>query len=353
VANVWVVRAGRGGESAEEFVSKNVVALGWNRLGAIKAGTAKEQLLDLIAAKYPDSKAGTRGVWASQLLRFANDLQQGDTVVTYDANQRVYITGSLTGGYEWSPDIEAGSHVRKVKWTGQVPRDALSVETRNTLGAIMTLFKLNGDAWRDLEAHVQPLGSAHSSAAAVEPTAATPSEVTAPSSRHQDPTEVEDLEATARKADLAIEDALNKLGPYEMQDLVAGILRAMGYKTRVSPPGPDGGIDIFASPDGLGLQEPRIFVEVKHRDGAMGADKIRAFLGAGRKPGDRCLYVSTGGFTKDARSEARHSQIPITLINMVELRQLLLDHYERMDAESRALIPLRKFYLPAWAPLSE
>lgn len=37
--------------------------------------------------------------------------------------------------------------------------------------------------------------------------------------------------------------------------MVAGILRAMGYKTRISPPGSDRGKDVEASPDGLGLTD--------------------------------------------------------------------------------------------------
>jgi restriction system protein len=119
----------------------------------------------------------------------------------------------------------------------------------------------------------------------------------------------------------------------------------MGYKTRVSPRGPDRGVDIFASPDGLGLQEPRIFVEVKHRQQTMGAQELRSFLG-GRKEGDRCLYVSTGGFTKDARYEADRSNIPLTLVDLPLLRDLVLDHYERLDETSRRLVPLTRIYWP-------
>lgn len=82
---------------------------------------------------------------------------------------------------------------------------------------------------------------------------------------------------------------------------------------------PDRGSDVFASPDGLGLEEPRIFVEVKHRPrSTMGADEIRAFLG-GRRPGDRCLYVSTGGFTKEARYKAERATVPIRLVGMTDL----------------------------------
>jgi restriction system protein len=104
-------------------------------------------------------------------------------------------------------------------------------------------------------------------------------------------------------------------------------------------------VDIFASPDGLGLQEPRIFVEVKHRSGSMSADEVRAFLG-GRWPGDRCLYVSTGGFTKDARYEAERSNLPLMLITLPKLRELLIQHYEDLEPATRALVPLQRQYWP-------
>ncbi|MNP52884.1 hypothetical protein D3C76_1473060 [compost metagenome] len=56
-----------------------------------------------------------------------------------------------------------------------------------------------------------------------------------------------------------IKDLINALPWDDMQDLVAGILRAMGYKTQVSPAGPDRGKDIIASPDGFGFENPRRF----------------------------------------------------------------------------------------------
>jgi restriction system protein len=97
-------------------------------------------------------------------------------------------------------------------------------------------------------------------------------------------------------------------------------------------------VDIFASPDGLGLQEPRIFIEVKHRSGAMGADEQRSYLG-GRRSGERCVYVSTGAFTKEARHEADRAVMPLTLVTLPKLRELLLQHYERLDPATCAGSP--------------
>lgn len=74
----------------------------------------------------------------------------------------------------------------------------------------------------------------------------------------------------------------------------------------------------------------------------MGSKETRALLG-GRNAGDRCRFVSTGGFTRDAKYEADRSATPLTL---PQLRELLLDHYEKLDLDARALIPLRRVYLP-------
>ncbi len=77
----------------------------------------------------------------------------------------------------------------------------------------------------------------------------------------------------------------------------------------------------------------------------MGAQEIRSFLG-GRKPRDRCLYVSTGGFSKDARYEAERAAVPLMLLTLKDIRELLVEHYERLDPDARALVPLRRVYLP-------
>jgi restriction system protein len=226
-------------------------------------------------------------------------------------------------------------HARHVTWTHEVLRDQLTTPTRNTLGAVQTLFKVGHDASKDLHAHAAPIGSATS-----EP------EATKNASPPGDDAAFANLvEETIEKADEFIQDAINGLDWQQMQNLVAGLLRAMGYRTTVSEGGPDRGVDIFASPDGLGLQEPRIFVEVKHRNVPMGSKEIRAFLG-GRKQGDKCLYVSTGGFSKDAHYEADRADVAMRLISLPVLRKLFLEHYESLDAETRALVPLRRLYWP-------
>lgn len=337
MSTMWLVRAGRNAEYIETFLNSACVAIGGAKVGPFSESDTKESLLEKYAQHYPEEKEGTRAVWASQALRFVQEMKIGDAIATYDQEQRVYILGVIESGCEWAPNLfPEMPNVRRVKWKFGSARQALSSTTRNSLGAISSFFRVNPDAAADLEKHQVTRG-------------ATATTLIVPRTAVADVEEEAELaligQDTLEKADGFIEDAIDRLEWDEMQELVAGILRAMGYRTTISPPGYDLGVDIFASPDGLGLQEPRIFVEVKHRNAQMGTKEIRSFLG-GRKKGDRCLYVSTGGFSKDARYEAERSDIPINLLNLSQLRQLLLEHYERLDAATRALVPLRKLYWP-------
>jgi len=236
-------------------------------------------------------------VWAAQVRRFLREPVIGDRVVTYDPQSRTYLIGKIASDAKWEPD-SALSRVRKINWTNQVLRDVLAASTRNTLGAIQTVFRVDADAVKEMLEKSTSLDV---------PLPIPTTEVVIPA---VDPTEGAERENVLPQSVQLIQDRIMRLSYDEVPELFAGILRAMGYKTRVSPRGPDRGVDIFASPDGLGLQAPRIFVEVKHRRAAMGAPDIRAFLG-GRQAGDRCIYVSTGGFTREARYEADRSTIPL------------------------------------------
>ncbi len=85
----------------------------------------------------------------------------------------------------------------------------------------------------------------------------------------------------------------------------------MAYKTRISPPGSDRGKDVEASSDGLGLKDPHIIVEVKHTEGTMCSQHL-SFIAALR-PRHKGLYVSSGGFTKEARYEADRANNRVSL----------------------------------------
>lgn len=339
---MWMVRAGRGGVYAEHFLSNGVVAIGWAAMGEIAPDESDADIWQRYAETFPGDSPGQRGAGAGQVRQFLREVAVGDHAVTYDLRQRLYHIGIIQSDAAVQTrmvgDQPRPEYVRRVDWQSDaIPRDSLSPGSKQVLTALMTLFRLNDAVSRELR------GGEHSPA---QPDAAAETLSPAAASEMDDAETAYTLTEYVEKSEQSIEDRIARLDWSQMQDLVAGILRAMGYRTRVSEPGPDRGVDIFASPDGLGLAEPRIFVEVKHRAGAIGAPDLRAFLG-GRHSGDRCVYISTGGFTREARYEADRSAIPVALVAMPELRALLVDFYEALDLETRDLVPLRRIYWPA------
>ncbi|MFA5780374.1 MAG: restriction endonuclease [Elusimicrobiota bacterium] len=325
---MWMVRAGEGGYLFDEFKNKNVVAIGWNEVGDLTKITTLDEIKDAITDKYPDFKLGKIYMSAGQVSRFKNDLKKNDYVITYNPDKRIYLIGEIIGDYEFNKKLMEYNNIRKIKWIGEVSRDRFSVSTKNALGAISTLFEINNDAVQEIINLLEGKENDDVKNEAIE-------------------TEEDTIkEEMVDKAHEFIKDKVLKLNWEEMQELVAGILRGMGYKTIVSPKGPDRGHDIQASPDGLGLEDPRILVEVKHREAQMGAEDIRSFTG-GLRQGNKGLYVSTGGFAKDAKYEADRSSIPITLVDLDMLAKLIIQYYDKFDADTKALIPLIKIYWPA------
>lgn len=319
------------GQYAEDLLEKGIASLGWDAVTAdvLKAKTP-EDFYALVRKNYPEQNAQQVINAGRQLYKFNREMKIGDTVLTYNSPQRVYHVGKITGEAQFNPEAPARLAIsRAVKWQHTVDRDDLTPAAKNSLGATLTVFQPAPIAIDEIK-----------SLTTGKPTQATTAKETE--------VEIEDPYAKAElTAHELIKDKLMQLGWEDMQELVAGLLRAMGYKTQVSPNGPDRGKDIVASPDGLGLEAPRIFVEVKHRKATpMGAPEVRSFIGARNPQHDRCLYVSTGGFSREARYEAERANVPTTLIDSDELVSLLIENYEATDTTIRSLIPLRKTYWP-------
>jgi len=145
-------------------------------------------------------------------------------------------------------------------------------------------------------------------------------------------------------ANSEIEEFVRRRGPYEFQDLVAALLHGMGYHTPfIAPKGRDGGVDIQAYSDPLGTVAPRIIVQVKQQpDTKVSVQKLRELAGLLRREGDIGLFVSTGGFTNDAVSEAKSSSRHIEIMDMKRFIELWKTHYSKMSEEDKSLLPLRE-----------
>ena len=118
----------------------------------------------------------------------------------------------------------------------------------------------------------------------------------------------------------------------------------------VSPRGKDGGIDVLAWSDPLGTRPPRIKVQVKRLGKRVDVDSLRSFM-ALLGDDDVGIFVSTGGFTKDAEDEARtQEKRKITLIDLERLFELWVKYYDELAESARLYLPLQPIYFLAPQP---
>lgn len=327
-----MVRAGTQNELIETAESRKAIAIGWGELGDVSALRSPDEVKVRYAHAFPNDDGKRAAINASQVHRFAHQIAEGDYVLTYDKSTRQVLIGQCSGRYEFRRDVfsESYPHTRPVKWLGRVSRDRFSEAARNSMGSTLTVF--------GLQSYVSEIERVLAS-----PEPAPTATVNVPDAGEPVPSFFDDVKS---KADARIADLIDRLDPYDFQDLVAALLRAMGFKAVSTSPGRDRGIDIVAHPDALGFQTPRIRGQVKHREGKVSGPDMRAFLGALRT-GDSGLYVSTGGFTKDAQAEAERSREHVTMLDREEFAALMLEHYEKLDNEFKAKIPLRAVWVPA------
>lgn len=333
MVDTWMVRAGEGGYLFDEFRQQSIVGVGWAAVGPSIQCVDKSALWQQVRKAYPDMRDQAVSMTAGQIWRFAREMAIGDRVVTYDPRARLYLCGNISGECVYFPEAEPEElqNRRKVDWKHEKARDLLSSTAKNSLGAISTIFLVplmaSEELWSPTAAEELPVDTVIDAKDAL--TTFDPS-----------------MDQIAELASEKIKDRIAKLSWSEMQQLVAALLQAMGYKTTVSPAGSDRGRDILASPDGFGFQSPRIVVEVKHRPGTrIGAPDIRSFIG-GRRPHESGLYVSTGGFTQEAYYEAERSTIPLTLLDFEKLVAAVLTNYRAFDERTRQLLPLQEIYWP-------
>lgn len=156
------------------------------------------------------------------------------------------------------------------------------------------------------------------------------------------------LEEAEEAAWAEIRSYLANMPPYEFQELVGDLLRAMGYYVDwIAPPGADGGVDVIAYADPLGTAGPRVKVQVKRRSSKSSPDDIRAFLAVLGEQ-DSGLFVSTGGFTSEAQREARaQEKRRLVLVDDTRLVELWIEHYSSLDDTARQRLPLRPIHFLA------
>ncbi len=153
---------------------------------------------------------------------------------------------------------------------------------------------------------------------------------------------IEDIESQAMDG---IKEHIRHMNPYEFQDLVAALLRGMGYYTPfVAPKGKDGGIDVVAYENAAGIGG-RLIVQVKHQPTTtLEVITVRSLAALLKKDADTGMVVTSGRFTGESLRFARESKNNIRLIDGDELVRLWIACYQSLTEKDKCLMPLRPIY---------
>lgn len=306
------------------FLSENVIAIGWKNFGdCSKLEPTREAYKNHYIEAYPDSKKGAIGTSAGMLYRFACEMQVGDYVVFPSKVDRKINIGVVESDFIYAPDAAMYVQQRKVKWLKHLPRTAFSQGALYEVGSALSFFLIKNYAEEYLRALDKSFKPATAMTENDETVAATADDI---------------IETTK---DFVLKELSKNLKGYALEEFVAELLNAMGYRTKLSPQGGDSGIDITAYKDEL---PPRIVVQVKSQDSDIKETTIQSLKGAMRE-GDYGLFVTLSNYTKNARKYLDNTPI-IRGINGMELVELTLKYYDQLSEKYRKMIPLKMVYIP-------
>lgn len=328
---LWVIRGGRNGEYHDLFLNQNRIALGYNGSGDVsKLEPTRDAFKDYLAEKFPYWKPGAIPNQAGQLFRFVHEMKPGDYVV-YPAkiDSQMHI-GQVTGDYYYDSDADDPRHRRPVKWLKAVPRTSFSQGALYEAGAIMSIFQIKNYTDEFLKA------------ISVASPRTPDDRVEADEDDETIGLVAEEIEQTTR--DFVLKQLSKELKGHPFAQFVGHLMEKMGYHTRISPPGPDGGIDIVAHKDELGFEPPIIKVQVKSTSGSVGDPETSALFGKVAH-GEFGLLVTLGTFTRQAIGFAE-TKANLRLINGEELVSLVLDYYDDLDSKYKGLLPLKRVFVP-------
>jgi restriction system protein len=340
---LWLVRTGKHGEHEQRFFADNRIYLTW---GGLKHDLSKlptqRDLSSLLKEVYPDRKMGHVRNNTGQIWAFARKMKPGDWVIIPSKKKPAIHVAEITGSYVFDASADDRyHHSREVKWVERdVPRSIFDHDLLYSFDAFMTVFEVRRN---DAERRVRTLAvGGWKTGSGVKP----------PKPKEDDDVddgeegEVRDLEQLARDQ---IAQLINrKFKGHGLARLVEAILQAQDYTTFRSPEGPDKGVDLLAAPGPLGFGNPRLCVQVKSGDSPVDSPTLNQLIGAMQNvKADQGLLVSWGGFRSSVDKEVPTQFFRVRLWDQGDLIKELLAHYDRLDEDIQAELPLKHIWTVA------
>lgn len=345
MTTAWVLRTGRYGERDGWALERGLSGGGWTEVPDLSQCSTREDVAAVVENAFEGEARGTRTNATGQLWAIRGRIKPGDLMVLPLKTTREIALGVVTSGYEYlAGEVDSSRrHVIHVEWkVTDLPRAAVKQDLLYTLGSALTVFSPSrGHAVERLKALMvtrQDPGQL--------PFTAVPSLGHDPEPSEEDPETQPDIEQVAR--DQIRTKIAESFKGHDLTALVTEILKAEGFVCDSSTGGADGGVDIVAGRGLLGMESPRLIVQVKS-GGQVSDHVVRDLLGAMQHVGnvDQGLLVSWEGVSGPARQSLQRERFRLRLWTAEDVVDAVLRVYSQLPESVRADLPLRRVWMLA------
>lgn len=338
---LWLVRAGSAGEYENKFLDESRIYLTWDQLRTDLSAFADPAALTTHMAGFYSASINTVRNWTGQVWAFSHRIQKGDWVVLPSKLTGTIHIAEVTGDYQFDPKGENPYyHWRSVRWIEKgIPRSNFDQDLLYSFGAFMTVCRIQRN---DAEARVMAMAK---NGWQVKTSVGVPAKggANAAGSDEDDQAPETDLEQFAK--DQIMKHVARKYTGHGLARLIEAILRAKGYTTHRSEPGPDKGVDILAGLDPMGFGAPRLCVQVKSGDTPVDRPTLDQLVGTMQNVGaEYGVLVSWAGFKNTVEKEVPAKFFRVRLWRQQDIINELLSNYERLDEDLKAEFPLKRIW---------
>lgn len=345
-STAWVIRSGRYGERDEWALENSCSGGGWREVPDLTSTGSREEIQRIVDEVYAQESDGARTNAVSQLWALRGRIAVGDLLAMPMKTTREIAIGRVTSPYTYLAENEpAYRHVVGVEWIRQVPRSALKQDLLYTLGSALTIFSPSRNSAAARLEHVLQTGEDVGS----HTLASSPASAPAPRPSAPDGPDVVDEPESQPDIDMIARDQISsriaeEFSGHSFAHLVAELLRAEGFDTDEAPPGADGGIDITAGRGLLGLESPKLIVQVKTPQ--IGSEVVAQLNGLVHTHGaDYGLLATWAGLSKPARDAVKHQRFRVKVWDSTDIVEAVLRNYEKLPESITERLPLRRVWM--------
>ncbi|WP_449281854.1 restriction endonuclease [Leucobacter sp.] len=345
MTEAWVVRTGRYGERDSWALQQNLGGGGWEEVPDLTECESREDIAAIVEATFAGAAPGTITNYTAQLWALRARIKPGHLMALPLKTTREIALGTVTAGYEYLADETdpARRHVVHVAWSvTDLPRVAVKQDLLYTLGSALTVFSPSrGHAFDRLKALMETRIDPGQLPFEAKPALSAPSDAEV-----NEPEIQPDIEEAAR--DQIRTKISETFKGHELTVLVSAVLEAEGFVCAPSTGGADGGVDIVAGRGLLGMDSPRLIVQVKS-GGQVSDQVVRDLLGAMQHVGnaEQGLLVSWDGVSGPARQSLQRERFRLRLWTAEDVVDAVLRVYPQLPEDIRADLPLRRVWMLA------